>query len=129
MRHRNPRLTACAAMAMAVLIPLTASCGAVGKAIDCGQLAIDITADAQQLSEALSNAGEDPQAAKDALDELDRDLDKLEGKTGDADVKAAVENLNDQVTEVRDALNAGEVPSGKPIVDAAGELADVCSPG
>jgi ABC-type transporter Mla subunit MlaD len=127
MRRRTA--VAVATVTAAALLPLTAACSAIDKAIDCGQLAIDITADAQTLSEALGNAGDSPQAAKDALDELDGNLDKLGDKTDNADVKKAVEDLADQVTETRNALEDGRVPSGRPVVDAAEEVANVCSPG
>lgn len=126
---RRPTAVTAAAVAAAVLLPFTAACSALDKAIDCGQLAIDVTADVEQFSEAMSNAGDSPQAAIDALDELDKDLEKLGDKTDNADVKEAVQNLDDQVTETRDSLDAGKVPSVDPVVDAAAEVTKVCAPG
>lgn len=121
-------ITVLAVSAAAALLPLTTGCSAVEKALDCGRFAADITTDAAQFSDAMASAGDNPQGALDALDELDRDVDKLGDNTDDADVQKAGDRLGDQITEMRDALNDGRVPSAAPVVDAAGEVAKACTP-
>ncbi|GAB2593408.1 hypothetical protein GCM10027168_27710 [Streptomyces capparidis] len=128
----RPRRTAsllAATAAAAVVLSFTTACEAVDKALDCGQLAVDISADTQQFTDAMANADSDPQGAIDALNEIDRDLDKLGERTDNADVRKAVDNLATQVTDTRQALEDGRVPSATPVADATAELAKVCAPG
>lgn len=127
MRSRTA-VAAAATAAVLVLAPLTA-CGAVGTAIDCAQFAVDITSGAQQFSDAMADAGDDPQRALDALTELERDMNKLSDSTDNVDVKNAVDNLADQVTETKAALKGDKVPAPAPVVDAAAEVTKVCTPG
>lgn len=128
MRRRTTIHTLALTAAFAAL-PLTAACSAAQKALDCGELALNITADAQELSQALANAGDNPRAAAGALERIERDMDKLSKKTSDSDVQKAVGKLADRVRDTNDALDAGRIPSGKPVTDAAADVAAVCSPG
>ncbi|WP_229698458.1 hypothetical protein [Wenjunlia tyrosinilytica] len=119
--------SALVAGAAALLLPLTAGCSAVQTALDCGQLAVDVTNDVQQLQQALSNAGDSPQDAQNALNTLSNDLDKLSDKTSNADLSKAVGDLRTQVDKTGDQLDAGKVPSADPLVDAAGKISKVCT--
>ena len=112
----------------AAAVTLTGACDAVNKAIDCGQLATGIAADVDQLQQAVSGADESPQAAADALNEIDKNLDELGDKTDDADVGAAVDDLQRAVDNAQQAADRGEVPDFQPVGDAAGELTNVCTP-
>ncbi|WP_236719226.1 hypothetical protein [Wenjunlia vitaminophila] len=118
-----------ASAAAVLLFASTAACDAVNKALDCGEFAVDITTDATELSQALAQADQDPQGALDALRELERDTDKLGERSDNADVDRAVEDLATQITETQQALDAGRVPSARPVMDAASEVAKVCTPG
>ncbi|MEU1789200.1 hypothetical protein ABZ553_25695 [Streptomyces sparsogenes] len=127
-RHHR-RTTALAALTAVVLaVPLTAGCGAVEKAIDCAQLAVDISTDVDNLQDAVSGAAADPQDADNLLDALDKDIDKIKDKTDNADVGKAVDHLQQAVDNVQSAIDKGQDPDLSPVKDAAGELTKVCSP-
>ncbi|GAA2367023.1 hypothetical protein [Streptomyces cuspidosporus] len=127
-RHHR-RTTALAALTTIVLaVPLTAGCSAVEKAIDCAQLAVDISTDVDNLQDAVSGAAVDPQDADNLLDALDKDIDKIKDKTDNADVGKAVDHLQKAVDNVQTAIDKGQDPDLGPVKDAAGELTKVCSP-
>ncbi|AZM46239.1 hypothetical protein DMB38_10810 [Streptomyces sp. WAC 06738] len=111
----------------AAAVTLTGACDAVSKAIDCGQLATRIAADVDQLQEAVSGAGENPQAAADALNEIDKNLDDFGDQADNADVGKAVDDLQRAVDNAQQATDRGEVPDFRPVGDAAGELTNVCT--
>lgn len=111
----------------AAAVTLTGACDAVNKAIDCAQLATEIAADVDRLQEAVSGAGEDPQAAANALDEIEQNLDDFGDKTDNADVGKAVDDLQQAVDNAQQAADRGEVPDFQPVGDAAGELTNVCT--
>jgi hypothetical protein len=111
----------------AAAVTLTGACDAVNKAIDCAQLATEIAADVDRLQEAVSGAGEDPQAAADALDEIEQNLDDFGDKADNADVGKAVDDLQQAVDNAQQAADRGEVPDFRPVGDAAGELTNVCT--
>lgn len=112
----------------AAAVTFTGACDAVSKAIDCAQLATEVAADVDRLQEAVSGAGEDPQAAADALDEIERSLNDFGDKTDDGDVGRAVDDMQRAVDNAQQAADRGEVPDFQPVGDAAGELTNVCSP-
>ncbi|WBB59115.1 hypothetical protein O7599_26445 [Streptomyces sp. WMMC500] len=114
--------------AAAAAVTLTGACDAVNKAIDCGQLATEIAADVDRLQEAVSGAGESPQGAANALDEIDKSLNDFGDKSDDADVGAAVDDLQQAVDNAQQAADRGDVPDFRPVGDAAGELTNVCTP-
>ncbi|MGY0061374.1 hypothetical protein ACWY4P_33360 [Streptomyces sp. LZ34] len=125
--HR--RTTALAAFAVVALaVPITAGCSAIEKAIDCAQLAVDITTDVDDLQDAVGGAVVDPQDADKILDALDKDIDKIKDKTDNADVGKAVDDLQKAVDNVQTAIDKGQDPDLTPVKDAAGELTKVCSP-
>ncbi|MFG2496698.1 hypothetical protein ACGFSB_00525 [Streptomyces sp. NPDC048441] len=117
-----------------VLIAVTAGaglvgCGAVEKALDCVQAADAISDSVIDLQQAIEKAGDDPTQADKALDEIDKNIDKIGDKTDDTDVNKAVDDLGKAVDNVRTAIDNGDAtPDLKPVVDAGGELTKVCTP-
>ena len=122
-------------LALAVVVPAVLAaaaltgCSAVDKALSCAQTAATVASDVQNLQDAISNAGDNPQAAANALDQISSDLKAIDADTGDADVSAAVKSLTQAVDNAQAAAEKGDVPDISPVVDAAGELTKVCTPG
>jgi hypothetical protein len=112
-----------------VLCAALAGCSAVDKAIGCAQTAATVASDVQNLQDAIGNAGDNPQAAANALDRISSDLKAIDNDTGDADLSAAVAELTKAVDNAQAAADKGEVPDISPVVSAAGELTKVCTPG
>ncbi|WP_445519078.1 hypothetical protein [Streptomyces sp. NEAU-174] len=128
-RHRHRRTTAITALAaVALAVPVTVGCSAVEKALDCAQLAVEISNDVDDLQDALTGAAVDPQQADKILDALDKDIDKVGDRTDNADVGKAVDDLQKAVDNVQKSVDSGKDPDLTPVKDAAGELTDVCSP-
>ncbi|TMU94376.1 hypothetical protein [Streptomyces sp. DASNCL29] len=128
-RHRHRRTTAITALAaVALAVPVTVGCSAVEKALDCAQLAVEISNDVDNLQDALTGAAVDPQQADKILDALDKDIDKVGDRTDNADVGKAVDDLQKAVDNVQKSVDSGKDPDLTPVKDAAGELTNVCSP-
>lgn len=128
-RHRHRRTTAVTALAaVALAMPVTVGCGAVEKALDCAQLAVEISNDVDDLQDAVTGAVVDPQQADKILDSLDKDIDKVADRTDNADVGKAVDDLQKAVDNVQKSVDSGKDPDLSPVKDAAGELTNVCSP-
>ncbi len=128
-RHRHRRMTAVTALAaVALAVPLTAGCGAVEKALDCAQLAVEISNDVDDLQDVLTGAADNPADAEKVLDALEEDIDKVGDRTDDADVGKAVDSLQKAVDTVQKSVDSGERPDLTPVRDAAGELTGVCTP-
>ncbi|AJZ85819.1 MULTISPECIES: hypothetical protein [Streptomyces] len=128
-RHRHRRTTAVTALAaVALIVPVTVGCGAAEKALDCAQLAVEITNDMDDLQDALSGAAANPQDADKILDALDKDIDKVGDRTDIADVGKAVDDLQRALDNVQKSVDSGKHPDMTPVRDAAGELTGVCSP-
>ncbi|AQA12139.1 hypothetical protein HUF15_17785 [Streptomyces samsunensis] len=128
-RHRHRRTTAVTALAaVALVVPVTVGCGAVEKALDCAQLAVDISNDVDNLQDALTGAAVDPQEADKVLDALDKDIDTMDDRTDNADVGKAVDDLQKAVDNVQKSVDSGDRPDLTPVRDAAGELTKVCTP-
>ncbi|WP_250847692.1 hypothetical protein [Streptomyces hygroscopicus] len=119
-------VTALAAVALAV--PLAVGCGAVEKALDCAQLAVEISNDVDDLQDVLTGAADNPAGAEKVLDALAEDIDKVGDRTDDADVGKAVDSLQKAVDTVQKSVDSGERPDLTPVRDAAGELTGVCTP-
>lgn len=123
------RAATAATAAVTLLAALAlAGCSAVDRAVGCAQTAAIIAKDVQQLQGAVSNAGDSPQAAAEALGEIERDLQSLDDSTGDADVGKAVSSLRRAVENARSAAEKNTVPDVTPVIDAAAELTKVCTP-
>ncbi|MFE5854544.1 hypothetical protein ACFQ61_15205 [Streptomyces sp. NPDC056500] len=113
----------------ALIIPITVGCSAIDKALDCVETAEAIATSVDKLTEAASNATENPAQARQALDDIDKELDSLSDKTDNADLTKAVDDLNAGVDSVRKAIEGGDAtPDLKPVTDAASEIGKVCSP-
>jgi hypothetical protein len=113
--------------ALALLLPLGVGCSAAQKALDCGNTAVKISTDFAEVSNAWGNAGNDPQAAGQALQKLKTDLDELGRNSSDTDVSKAITDLQTQVEKTQQAVNAKQVPDLKPLGDAASNLTKACT--
>lgn len=114
----------------ALLVPVTAGCGALDKALDCVETADAIATSVDKLQQAVSSAADDPTQAREALDDIDKELESLGDKTDNADLEQAYLNLGSGVEEVRKAIETGDTtPDLSRITDAAGEIGKVCTPG
>ncbi|MGW1490768.1 hypothetical protein [Streptomyces sp. NPDC002402] len=112
----------------ALLVPITVGCSAIDKALDCVETADAIATSVDKLQQAVSTAADDPTQAKEALDDIDRELKNLSDKTDNADLSKAVDNLNTGVDNVRKSIENGDsTPDIKPVTDAAGEIGKVCT--
>ncbi|MCM2419578.1 MULTISPECIES: hypothetical protein [Streptomyces] len=129
MATRRRITVAALAAAAALTLPAAAGCSAIDKALDCAHVAAAVAGDVQNLQNAVGNAGNSPQDAVNALDQISRDLKDVGNKTGNADVSKAVNDLNTAVKNARTAANNGTTPDVTPVADAAGELTKVCTPG
>ncbi len=122
------RPTMLAVAGLIAILPLSAvSCSAAQKALDCGNTAIKITGDVNEVSNAYSNASNDSAAAGQALQKLKNDLDQLGKNSKDTDVAKAITDLGTQVDTVQRAVNNKQVPDFKPLGDAASNLTKVCT--
>ncbi|MDJ0344402.1 hypothetical protein QMK19_29995 [Streptomyces sp. H10-C2] len=129
MATRRRITLAAIAAAAALTLPAAAGCSAIDKALDCAHVAATVAGDVQNLQNAVGNAGNSPQDAVNALDQISRDLKDVGSKTGNADVGKAVTDLTTAVQNARTAANKGTTPDITPVADAAGELTKVCTPG
>ncbi|MFI0780571.1 hypothetical protein [Streptomyces sp. NPDC021212] len=125
-RHRFATATTLAAVAL--LAPLTTGCGAVEKALDCGRLAVEISNDVDNLTDAVSGAATDPTEADKVLDALDKDIDKVGDRTDNTDVDKALGDLRKAVDNVQTSVDSGKHPDLTPVKDATTELTNVCTP-
>ncbi|WP_406113606.1 hypothetical protein [Kitasatospora purpeofusca] len=122
------RPTMLAVAGLIAILPLSAvSCSAAQKALDCGNTAVKITGDINEVSNAYSNASSDSAAAGQALQKLKNDLDQLGKNSKDTDVVQAINDLNTQVDKVQQAVNNKQVPDFKPLGNAASNLTKVCT--
>ncbi|WP_043679510.1 hypothetical protein [Streptomyces xylophagus] len=128
-RSRRRHIAAAATVAVIGLTAgLTTGCDAVNKAIDCVQTADTIADSVTGLQQAVENAANDPTQTDEALNSIEKDLEKIGDKTDNADVNKAVDDLNKAVDNVRTAVKNGDnTPDISPVTDAAGELTKVCT--
>ncbi|MFI1866768.1 hypothetical protein [Streptomyces jumonjinensis] len=123
------RRIALAIATAALIVPVTAGCGAIDKALDCVQTAEAVTTSVGKLTEAVATAAEDPTQVREALDSIDKELKDLGDTTDDADLNKAVDDLEAGIGNVRESIEGGDpTPDLKPVTDAAAELGKVCSP-
>ncbi|WP_329385030.1 hypothetical protein OG625_24610 [Streptomyces sp. NBC_01351] len=121
---------AAVALAAALTVPALASCDAISTAMDCANTAVAITEGVTDLSEAVSNAGNSPQDAQNALNQIDANLKKIGDQTDNTDLGKAIDSMNAAVKNVRTAIEQGDTtPDIQPVADAASELSKVCTPG
>ena len=58
---------------------------------------------------------------------IEKNLNKLDESTGDADVDKAVDHMNSAVEDAQKAVDAGREPDVRPVGKAADELTKVCT--
>ncbi|MBT2479433.1 hypothetical protein [Streptomyces sp. ISL-94] len=123
------RIAAIAAAA-ALTLPALTSCDAISTAMDCANTAVAITDGANDLQQAVSQAGNSPQDAQNALNQIETNLKKIGDQTDNADLGKAIDSMNTAVQNVRTSLqNGNSAPDIKPVADAASEISKVCTPG
>lgn len=118
-------------LALATLLTLTTAVGCAGldKALDCVRTADAIATSVGNLQQAVSSASEDITQASEALDDIDRELKKLDDTTDNADLSKAVDDLQTGVTDVRESIESGDAtPDITPVTNAATEIGKVCTP-
>ncbi|GGQ14838.1 MULTISPECIES: hypothetical protein [Streptomyces] len=121
---------AAVAVAAVLTIPALSACDAISTAMDCANTAVAITDGANDLQQAVSQAGNSPQDAKNALDQIEANLKKIGDQTDNADLGKAIDSMNTAVKNVRTSIDSGNsVPDIKPVADAASEISKVCTPG
>ncbi|MEJ8644141.1 hypothetical protein [Streptomyces sp. NPDC054849] len=121
---------AAVAVAAVLTIPALSACDAISTAMDCANTAVAITDGANDLQQAVSQAGNSPQDAQKALDEIDANLKKIGDQTGNADLGKAIDSMSTAVKNVRTSIESGNtVPDIQPVADAASEISKVCTPG
>ncbi|MEU6864116.1 hypothetical protein ABZ924_12700 [Streptomyces sp. NPDC046876] len=126
MKHR----IAAVAVAAALTLPALTACDAISTAMDCANTAVAITDGANDLQQAVSNAGNSPQDAQNALNQIDANLKKIGDQTDNADLKKALASMNTAVKNVRTSIESGnQTPDITPVADAAKEISKVCTPG
>lgn len=124
------RRLALAMASAAVLTTTLVGCGALDKALDCVATADAIATSVDKLSQAASNASNDPTQLNEALDDISTELGNLKDTTDNADLSKAVDDLTKGVETVRTAVKEGDAtPDITPITDAATEIGKVCTPG
>ncbi|MEV7414252.1 hypothetical protein [Streptomyces sp. NPDC089919] len=126
-RHRRSTALAVAAL---LAVPALGACDAINTAMDCAKTAVAITDAVNDLQQAVSQAGNSPQDAQNALNQIDQSLKQIGDNTDNADLGKAIDDMTAGVTNVRTAIqNGNPTPDVTPIADAAGEITKVCTPG
>ncbi|MFJ3924904.1 hypothetical protein [Streptomyces sp. NPDC090022] len=126
--HHRHRLAALA-LAGALVVPALASCSALSTALDCANTAVAIADGANDLQQAVSQAGNSPQDAQNALNQIETSLKKIGDQTDNADLGKAIDSMNTAVKNARTAIEQGNpTPDVKPVADAASEISKVCTP-
>ncbi|MFG2708974.1 hypothetical protein ACGFX2_00225 [Streptomyces goshikiensis] len=121
---------AAVAVAAVLTVPALASCDAISTAMDCANTAVAITDGANDLQQAVSQAGNSPQDAQNALSQIDQNLKKIGDQTDNADLRKAIDSMNTAVKNVRTSIEGGNsAPDITPVADAASEISKVCTPG
>ncbi|MFD9481564.1 MULTISPECIES: hypothetical protein [Streptomyces] len=121
---------AAVAVAAVLTVPALSACDAISTAMDCANTAVAITDGANDLQQAVSQAGNSPQDAQNALNQIETNLKKIGDQTDNADLGKAIDSMNTAVKNVRASIESGNsVPDIQPVADAAGEISKVCTPG
>ncbi|MER6257268.1 hypothetical protein ACGFNX_42295 [Streptomyces sp. NPDC048723] len=121
---------AAVAVAAVLTVPALSACDAISTAMDCANTAVAITDGANDLQQAVSQAGNSPQDAQNALNQIESNLKKIGDQTDNADLGKAIDSMNTAVKNVRTSIESGNsVPDIQPVADAASEISKVCTPG
>ncbi|MCB5167246.1 hypothetical protein LG634_20675 [Streptomyces bambusae] len=123
------RRTAALAVTALLALPAVTACSALDTALDCANTAVAVSEAANDLQQAISNAGENPQDAQKALDEIEQALKDIGDKSDNADIEKAVNDISTGVANARKAINDGNAnPDLSGITDGVNELSKVCTP-
>ncbi|MGW1762968.1 hypothetical protein ACWCQL_02570 [Streptomyces sp. NPDC002073] len=123
------RRTAALAVTALLALPAVTACSAIDTALDCAQTAVAISDAVNDLQQAISQAGNSPQEAQAALDEIEKSLNDVGDKSDNTDIGKAVDSISQGVANVRTAIDKGDAtPDLTPITDGATELSKVCTP-
>ncbi|WP_067225788.1 hypothetical protein [Streptomyces sp. NBRC 109706] len=98
----------------------------VQRALDCAQLALEVTSSVDALSRAVDSG--DPVGFSDAADAAQNDLDELRDGFSDTDVSAAADSVAEAIDNIAQQP-AGSAPDLSPLNDAVGELTSACAAG
>jgi hypothetical protein len=131
MAQRRRRTTTTAVIATAVIaliLPVTAGCDAK-KTLDCAKLALAVAGDVDDLQRAVVGAALNRNDADKILDDLNKDVDKVQDHADNVDVRKAADDLKKAAGNVRTAVDKGEHPDLSPVKNAAGQLTNVCTSG
>lgn len=121
---------AAVALAATLTLPALTSCDAISTAMDCANTAVAITDGVGDLQQAVSQAGNSPQDAQNALNQIEANLKKIGDQTDNTDLGKSIDSMNTAVKNVRTAIEQGNpTPDITPVADAASEITKVCSPG
>lgn len=127
--YRNHRIAALT-LAAALTVPALSACDTLSTAMDCANTAVAITNGANDLRQAVSQAGNSPQDAQNALNQIDTSLKKIGDQTGNADLGKAIDSMKTAVANVRTSIDNGNpTPDITPVGNAAKEISKVCTPG
>lgn len=122
------RRTALAALtSLALAMPLL-GCSAVQNALDCANTAVVVVDSANALQQAVADGIENPAEVDESLNRIDTNLDKIIDNTDNADITKVAEDLQQAADNVRESVEQGKTPDVGPVVDAADDLTQVCSP-
>ncbi|MEV6687668.1 hypothetical protein ACIA6C_04380 [Streptomyces sp. NPDC051578] len=124
--HRVAAIAAAAALA----VPALSACDTLNTAMDCANTAVAITDGANDLQQAVSQAGNSPQDAQNALNQIETSLKKIGEQTDNADLGKAIDSMKTAVANVRTSIDNGNAtPDITPVGNAAEEISKVCTPG
>jgi hypothetical protein len=103
----------------------------VKQAVSCGKMAVSVTGDVQDLTDAATNVGQLTDQARrqrtaDALKKLGDDAGRISSSKGG---KKAGDDLNKAVQNAQQALADGKQPDLGPITAAAGDVSKSCASG
>ncbi|MFD0269283.1 hypothetical protein ACFVGY_22350 [Streptomyces sp. NPDC127106] len=120
---------AAVAVAAVLTLPALTACDAISTAMDCANTAVAITDGVGELQQSVSNAGNSPQDAQNALNKIEQNLKKIGDQTDNTDLGKAIDSMNTAVKNVRDSIQSGnKTPDVTPVADAAKEISKVCTP-
>ncbi|MGW6922153.1 hypothetical protein ACWGA9_12875 [Streptomyces sp. NPDC054950] len=130
-RGRRTAVISTAAAAFALTAGLLTGCE-FDDSVDCLSNADDITDSITAINKAGADAIEDPTRTEDSIDTIEKNLDKINGKSDDSSsddgkVDKAVDKLQQAVEDYNQAVLDGERPDSAEIDKAASELRDVCT--
>lgn len=128
-RRRRRRTCAIAVAALTLTAGLSTGCSPddVDHSLDCVREHDAIADSLKAIHEAGSAAAGDPSRTGDALDTLEKNLDKIGRNSDDGAVGKAVKDLDRTVADYNRAVLVGEKPDPHAVDKAASALTDICA--